>query len=275
MLTQKLNKKNKLHLNLKKTGGRNNAGKMTIYTIGGGVKRKYRLIDFKRNINTNININKNNLSLSLKSMYAFVVRIEKDPNRTAYIALVCYPNGILSYVIATEKMQIGAKIYNISNSNFKISTSFLKSGNSFLLNMLPSGMLINNIELYPRMGGVINRAGGVWSQIIKKYNDNYIQIKLKSGEHRLIHKDCRVTLGVVSNIYNNQYNLSKAGQSRLLGNRPVVRGRAMNPVDHPHGGRTNGGTAPKTPWGVLTKGKNTRNRIKGTQFIIINRKKNK
>lgn len=260
--------KNKLQLSLSKTGGRNNSGQQTIYTIGGGVKRKYRLIDFKRSI----------------SFHAFVVRIEKDPIRSAFIALICYPNGILSYIIATEKMQIGTKIYNFNSlsmvkpnstnkDDFILNSYQLKSGNSFILKMLPSGSLISNIELYPTMGSVFMRAAGVWAQIVKKYNNDYIQIKLKSGEHRLIHKDCRVTLGIVSNIYNNQNKLVKAGQTRLLGKRPIVRGRAMNPVDHPHGGRTNGGTAPKTPWGFLTKGKKTRNTLRTDKFIIINRKK--
>jgi large subunit ribosomal protein L2 len=253
--------KNKLHLNLKKTGGRNNIGKMTIYTIGGGTKRKYRLIDFKRST-----------LILYERFYAFILRIEKDPNRSSFIALICYPNGVLSYIIATEKMRIGSKIYNFSNS---VSVLNLQFGNSFQLKFLSSGLLINNLELYPHMGSVLNRSAGVWAQIIKKYNQNYIQIKLKSGEHRLIHKDCRVVLGVVSNIYNNQDKLIKAGQSRLLGIRPNVRGRAMNPVDHPHGGRTNGGIAPKTPWGLLTKGKKTRKIIKTNYFIILKRKLNK
>jgi len=280
--------KNKLHLNLLKTGGRNNTGHITTYTIAGGVKKKYRLIDFKR-MGLLANSFKQQ-SFTCSYNFGFILRIEKDPNRSSYIALICYPNGILCYIIATEKMKIGMKIYNFFEDKDNVKTKqlslfpqnknkiismpmYFQVGNSFILDMLPSGILVNNLELYPKMGSTLNRAAGVWAQIIKKYDINYVQIKLKSGEHRLIHNQCRVVLGVVSNIYNNQNKLVKAGQSRLLGIKPHVRGRAMNPVDHPHGGRTNGGTIPKTPWGFLTKGRKTRHTVNTNSFIIIKRKK--
>lgn len=307
--------KKKLHLNLNNSGGRNNKGQITMYTIGGGVKKKYRLIDFKRFVSKNcfssfillksnlLTFNSSSSILKLEenkniinSNFAFVLRLEKDPNRSAYIALICFPNGILSYIIAAEKMKIGMKIFNFEKANVNININIPKnnqsqiyfeknkdnlkhknlnyqSGNNLPLNLIPNGFLINNIELYPLMGSVLNRSAGVWAQIIKTYNEKYIQIKLKSGEHRLIHKDCRATLGIVSNIYNNQNKLIKAGQSRLLNRRPIVRGRAMNPVDHPHGGRTNGGTFPKTPWGFLTKNRKTRNNFKTNNFIVIKRLK--
>jgi len=242
---------------LHKNGGRNNQGCQTIFTQGGGVKRKYRLIDFKRN----------------EEDYAFVKRIELDPNRSAFIALICYLNGAISYIIATEKLKIGSLIFNYNNFDLTISPLVpnYNSGNCFKLKDIPSGSLISNIELYPGNGAIFARAAGTWLQIIKKVSLNYIQVKMRSGEQRLIHHDCSALIGITSNIYNNQKKLLKAGQSRLLGIRPKVRGIAMNPVDHPHGGRTNGGTPPKTPWGALTKGSLTRRKCKTDPFIIVNR----
>jgi len=221
-------------------------------------KKKYRFIDFKRNI----------------SEIGYVLRIEKDTNRTCYIALICYLNGSLSYIIASEMLKIGSIIENFNK--FLDLYKFLP-GNTNLIKYLPIGSIINNIELYPNYGSVLTRAAGTFSQIIKKYNNNYIQIKLKSGEQRLININCRVTLGIVSNLYNNQKKLNKAGQNINLGIKPKVRGRAMNPVDHPHGGRTNGGIFPRTPTGRLTKGVPTRNinKLKYSKLIIINKRNSK
>lgn len=219
------------------------------------VKKKYRFIDFKRN----------NLEI------AYILRIEKDTNRTGYIALICYLNGVLSYIIASELLKIGSIIQNFNNLlNYKQ----LVSGNTTIIKYLPIGSIINNIELYPNFGSVLVRSAGNFAQIIKKYNDNYIQIKLKSKEQRLININCRVCLGVVSNIYNNQKFFYKAGQKRNLGYKFTVRGRAMNPVDHPHGGRTNGGIFPRTPNGFLTKCVPTRSvvKLKNSKFIILNKR---
>jgi large subunit ribosomal protein L2 len=245
----------KLIKNLIKSGGKNNLGLTTILTKSGGNKKKYRFIDFKRN----------NLEIG------YVLRIEKDPNRTSYIALICYLNGSLSYIIASEMLKIGTIIENF---NKKLKFNNFIPGNSNIIKFLPIGSIINNIEVYPNLGSVLVRAAGTFAQIVKKYNDYYFEIKLRSGEHRLINKNCRVVLGIVSNIYNNQLKLYKAGQSRYLGIKPKVRGRAMNPVDHPHGGRTNGGISPRTPSGKLTKFVPTRNvnKLKNSKFVIINKR---
>jgi len=252
--------KNKLKGVLINKAGRNNQGIQTIFTQGGGVKKRYRYIDFKRKLND----------------YGYIKRIEKDPNRSAFLALVCYNNGAISYIIASETLKIGSRIYNYNCSDNiqKINYSF-NFGNSFKLKTIPNGTLINTLELYPNNGGIFARSAGTWLQIMKRYSNNYIQIKMRSGEQRLIHHDCTATIGIVSNIYNNQIQLYKAGQNRLLGKKPIVRGIAMNPVDHPHGGRTNGGIPPKTPWGALTKGTPTRHNNKTKQFIIVSRRKKK
>jgi len=240
---------------INRKGGRNNKGICTINTKSGGVKRKYRFIDFKRN------------SLEI----GYVLRIEKDTNRSGFIALICYLNGSLSYIIASEMLKIGSIVENFNN--FLFINKFLP-GNTTLIKFLPIGSIINNIELYPNLGSILVRSAGSFSQIIKKYNENYIQIKLKSGEQRLINSNCRVTLGIVSNIYNNQLKLNKAGQNINLGKKTKVRGRAMNPVDHPHGGRTNGGTFPKSPTGKLTKCVPTRkiSKLKYSKYIIVNKR---
>lgn len=236
----------------KRKGGKNNLGLITINTKSGGAKRKYRFIDFKRNNNE----------------YGIVLRIEKDPNRTGFIALVCYANGSISYIIATELIKVGDIISNLNVYMFKN----IKPGFSCIIKNLPIGSIINNIELYPNLGSKLTRSAGNFAQIIKKYNENYIQVKLRSGEQRLININCRVILGIVSNLYKNQQKLFKASQSRYLGIKPIVRGRAKNPVDHPHGGRTNGGISPRTPKGLLTKGSPTRNVNKNSSLIIINKR---
>lgn len=243
---------------LSSEGGRNNKGVKTCNRGGSAFhKRKYRFIDFKR---------------SIKNQVGIIKRIEKDPNRTAYIGLILYNNGFMSYIIATQNMTIGSLIFNYTY-NFIPKQHELQNGYSFCLNNLPTGSLINNIELIPMLGSVLVRAAGTTAKIIKKYNDFYIQIKLKSKEQRLINKNSYVVLGIVSNINNHLVKLRKAGQSRWLGVHPHVRGRAKNPVDHPHGGRTNGGISPRTPNGALTKNTPTRYNKITTNFIIIDKRK--
>lgn len=240
------------HLSLKisRVSGRNNQGYVTCRTKGGFVNKKYRLIDFKRNLNEK----------------GVIIRIERDPYRNVFIGLVCYTNGVLSYIILTE----GLKINNIvENLNGIEDYNSIKIGNSVPLKYLSIGSIISNIELYPSLGSKIARAAGTFAQIIKKFDNKYFQIKLRSGQQRLILGDCRVIFGINSNIDYNLSNLYKAGQSRWLGRKPIVRGRAMNPIDHPHGGRTNGGIFPRTPSGRLTKGVKTRNVKMKNKFIII------
>ena len=228
---------------LKKRKGKNNLGQLT-HKCGGKAthKKKYRFIDFKKEV---------------KNVIGIIKRIEKDPYRSAFIALVYYINGLFSYIIATHNLTINSLIYNFTQNEIPEYNQLIL-GNSFCIKNLPTGILINNIELIPTLGSCLVRAAGTSAKLIKIYNNNYIQIKLRSGEQRLINKFCFVTLGMISNINNHLKKLKKAGQSRWLGIAPHVRGRAKNPVDHPHGGRTNGGIIPRTPKGVLTKGIVTR-----------------
>jgi len=243
---------------LNKTGGRNNDGRITRNSGGkASTKRKYRFLDLKKII---------------KNQIGYIKRIEIDPYRSAFIALIYYQNGFCCYSIATENLKIGSIICNYTVDK-EVSYKNLLSGNSFSISSLPTGSLVNNIELIPTFGSCLVRAAGTSAKIVKKYNDNYMQIKLKSGEQRLIYNNCLVTLGIVSNINHHLRKLRKAGQSRWLGIRPHVRGRAKNPVDHPHGGRTNGGTHPKTPNGQLTKGQPTRFCLRTQRFIIVDRRK--
>jgi large subunit ribosomal protein L2 len=234
-----------------KTGGRNNRGRITTRHIGGGARSKYREVDFKRNKD---------------DVFAVVERIEYDPNRTCFIALVKYEDGLLSYVIAPQKLEVGAKIVSGPNSDIKI-------GNCLPLSFIPIGTSIHNVEMKPGKGGQMARAAGAFVQLVGKLSGK-AQLKMKSGEIRVVPLDCRGTIGSVSNPDHQNINLAKAGRSRWLGVRPTVRGVAMNPVDHPHGGgegRTSGGRHPVTPWGKSTKGKKTRNN-KSTQKYILKRK---
>ena len=240
----------KLTEGLSKTGGRNNTGRITTRHIGGGHKRRYRILDFKR-IKDNI--------------AAIVERIEYDPNRTAFIALIKYEDGDVSYILAPQRLNIGDKV--ISGSDIDI-----KPGNALPLKRIPIGTIIHNIEMKIGKGGQLARSAGTYGQIIGR-DTGYIQIRLSSGELRMLNGDCRATVGAVSNPDQKNINLSKAGRSRWLGIRPTVRGIAMNPVDHPHGGRTNGGRHPVTPWGFPTKGKKTRGKKPSDKFIISRRKK--
>ncbi len=235
------------------TGGRNNQGRITSRRMGGGVKRKYRIIDFHRN----------KFDISCE-----VIRNEYDPNRSAFISLVKYDDGEFRYIIAPQKISVGEKI--ISSQNAEI-----KEGNCLPLKNIPVGVNIHNIELKPGAGGQLARSAGTSAQIMSK-EDVFVQIKLVSGEIRLINKNCLATIGVVSNPDNKNIKLGKAGRKRYLGFRPKVRGVVMNPVDHPHGGgegRTSGGRHPVTPWGKSTKGKKTRNNKRTNMFILKRRKK--
>jgi len=237
----------------KSTGGRNNQGRITSRRMGGGAKRKYRIIDFKR---------------SKFDVYAEVVRKEYDPNRSAFISLIKYDDGEFSYIISPQKINIGDKI--ISSASAEI-----KEGNCIPLKNIPVGTNIHNIEIKPGAGGQLARSAGTSAQIISK-EDLYVQLRLISGEIRLVNKNCLATIGVVSNSDQKNVKLGKAGRKRYLGFRPKVRGVVMNPVDHPHGGgegRTSGGRHPVTPWGKSTKGKKTRTNKKTNVFILKKRKK--
>ena len=235
------------------SGGRNNQGRITSRRKGGGVKRKYREIDFKRN--------KFDVS-------AEVIRNEYDPNRSTFISLVKYEDGEFRYILSPKSLKVGDKI--ISGDNVEI-----KDGNTLPLKNIPVGSNVHNVEMKPGAGGQLARSAGTSVQIISKEETN-VQIRLVSGEIRLINKNSLATIGVLSNPDNKNIKLGKAGRNRYLGKRPKVRGVVMNPVDHPHGGgegRTSGGRHPVTPWGVSTKGKKTRRNKKTNIFIIKRRKK--
>ncbi len=238
---------------LHSTGGRNNQGKITSRRMGGGVKRKYRMIDFKRNKN---------------DIFAEVVRNEYDPNRSAFISLLKYDDGEMRYIICPKNLKLGDKL--ISGDNVEI-----KIGNSLPLKNIPVGTNIHNIELKPGAGAQMVRSAGSSAQIVSKELP-YVQVKLISGEIRHFNRNSKATIGEVSNSDQKNVKLGKAGRKRYLGFRPKVRGVVMNPVDHPHGGgegRTSGGRNPVTPWGVSTKGKKTRKNKKTNVFIIKRRKK--
>ena len=235
-----------------KTGGRNNSGRITSWQRGGGHKRLYRIIDFKRRHD---------------DMQAKVERLEYDPNRSAFIALIKYKDDKLSYILAPNRLKDGDSV--ISGDKVDI-----KPGNCMPLKNMPVGTIVHNIELKIGKGGQIARSAGTYAQLLGKDRGNAI-LKLQSGEQRLVRIECRATVGAVSNADHQNINLGKAGRSRWLGKRPNVRGVVMNPVDHPHGGgegRTSGGRHPVTPWGVSTKGKRTR-KNKRTDKLIIRRRK--
>ena len=236
---------------LTKSGGRNNKGRITARRIGGGAKRLYRIVDFKRNRYDAI---------------AEVVRIEYDPNRTAFIALIQYGDGKKSYILAPQRLGVGDKV--VSGERVDV-----KPGNAMPLKNMPVGTIVHNVEMKPGKGGQIARSAGTYVQLVGRDGD-YVQLRLKSGEVRLVHGDCRGTVGAVSNPDHGNINLGKAGRKRHLGKRPAVRGVAMNPIDHPHGGgegRTSGGRHPVTPWGKPTKGKRTRSNKETDRLIIRSR----
>ena len=236
---------------LKSMGGRNNHRRITARRRGGGHKRRYRIIDFKR----------------LKyDMEATVERLEYDPNRTAFIALVKYSDGDLSYILAPQRLRAGDKV--ISGKAVDI-----KPGNAMPMQSIPVGTIIHNIEMKVGKGGQIARSAGTYAQIIGK-DQGYAQLRLSSGELRLVRAECMATIGAVSNPDQQNIKLGKAGRKRWLGKRPQVRGVAMNPIDHPHGGgegRTSGGRHPVTPWGKPTKGKRTRSNKKTDRLIMRRR----
>ena len=227
------------------TGGRNNHGHITSRRRGGGHKQAYRLIDFKR---------------KKLDMPATVERLEYDPNRTAFIALVKYTDGELAYILAPQRLAVGDTVVAANHAD-------IKPGNAMPLKNMPVGTIVHNIELQPGKGGQLARSAGCYAQLIGK-DAGYAQIRLNSGELRLVRAECFASIGAVSNPDNQNRVLSKAGRARWLGIRPSVRGIAMNPVDHPHGGRTNGGRQPVSPWGWKTKGKKTRNN-KRTKGLIV------
>ncbi len=236
---------------LTKSGGRNNKGRITARRRGGGHKRSYRIVDFKRR---------------KWGIAATIERLEYDPNRSAFIALVKYEDGELSYVLAPQRIAVGDKI--IAGEKVDV-----KPGNAMPLRSIPVGTIIHNIELKPGKGGQIARSAGTFAQLVGR-DQAYAIIRLSSGEQRLVLGSCMASIGAVSNPDQSNINLSKAGRSRWLGRRPSVRGVAMNPVDHPHGGgegRTSGGRHPVTPWGKPTKGRKTRNNKATDKFIVRSR----
>lgn len=237
----------------KKTGGRNNQGRITVRHIGGGVRSQYRMIDFKRDKD---------------GIEARVERIEYDPNRSALIALVLYKDGERRYIIAPSGLQKDHVV--VSGDNSPIS-----NGNCLPLKNIPVGTTIHCVELKPGKGAQMLRSAGCSGQIVAK-EGIYATLKLRSGEMRKVLSSCRATIGEVSNSEHSLRVLGKAGATRWRGVRPTVRGVAMNPVDHPHGGgegRTSGGRHPVTPWGIPTKGYKTRSNKRTDQFIVRRRKK--
>jgi large subunit ribosomal protein L2 len=233
------------------TGGRNNNGRITVRFRGGGHKRALRTIDFKRR---------------KFDQAATVERIEYDPNRTAFIALVKYPDGELSYILAPQRLAAGDTI--VAGEHVDV-----KPGNAMPLGSMPVGTIVHNVELKIGKGGQLARSAGTYTQIVGR-DQEYVIVRLNSGEQRLVHGRCMATVGAVSNPDNMNISIGKAGRNRWLGRKPHNRGVSMNPVDHPHGGgegRTSGGRHPVTPWGFPTKGKKTRVNKRTTRFIIANR----
>ena len=237
------------------TGGRNNLGRITSRSRGAGQKHKYREIDFRRK--------KDNLK-------AIVERIEYDPNRSAHVALLKYEDGVMSYILAPNKINIGDEIFSGRNKEIKV-------GNCMQLSDIPIGTDIHNIELSPNGGGKLVRSAGSSAQI-SGTDENYCIIKLSSGEIRKVINTARATIGSVSNTDHQNIKIGKAGRNRWKGRRPSVRGVAMNPVDHPHGGgegKTSGGRSPVSPWSQSAKGLKTRKNKATNKYIISRRKKSK
>jgi large subunit ribosomal protein L2 len=233
------------------TGGRNNQGRITSRFMGGGHKRRYRLVDFKR---------------KKRDMSATVERLEYDPYRTAFIALVRYEDGELSYILAPQRLKAGDKVIAADQAD-------IKPGNTMPLKNMPVGTIVHNVELKLGRGGQIARSAGCYAQLIGK-DSGYAQIRLSSGEVRLVRAECVATVGAVSNPDNQNINFGKAGRMRWLGFKPHNRGVSMNPVDHPLGGgegKTSGGRHPVTPWGKPTKGKRTRTNKRTKNLIMRSR----
>jgi large subunit ribosomal protein L2 len=236
---------------LRQKGGRNNNGRITVRWRGGGHKRRYRIVDFKRRKD---------------DAAATVERLEYDPNRTAFIALIKYPDGELSYILAPQRLRIGDSV--VSGERVDV-----KPGNAMPLRNMPLGTIVHNVEMKPGKGGQIARSAGTYVQLVGR-EQGYALLRMASGEMRMVRAECRATIGAVSNPDHQNIVIGKAGRNRWLGRRPSVRGVAMNPIDHPHGGgegKSSGGRHPVTPWGKPTKGKKTRHN-KATDRLIIRRR---
>jgi large subunit ribosomal protein L2 len=234
-----------------KSGGRNNHGRITVRHVGGGHKRRYRKIDFKR---------------TKFDVPATVERLEYDPNRTAFIALIKYNDGEQSYILAPQRLQVGDQVIASEQAD-------IKPGNAMPLKNMPVGTIIHNVEMKAGKGAQIARSAGCYAQLIGK-DGGYAQLRLSSGELRLVRGECMASVGAVSNPDNQNVKLGKAGRKRWMGVRPTVRGVVMNPVDHPHGGgegKTSGGRHPVTPWGKPTKGKKTRSNKRTDGLIMRSR----
>ena len=240
---------------LSKSGGRNNTGRVSVWHRGGGHKRTYRLVDFKR---------------TKFGVPGTVERLEYDPNRTAFIALIKYADGELGYILAPQRLAAGDTVVAGEKAD-------VKPGNAMPLANMPIGTIVHNVEMKPGKGGQIARAAGAYVQLVGR-DAGYAIVRLNSGETRMVPSACMATVGAVSNPDNSNVSLSKAGRSRWMGRKPTVRGVAMNPVDHPHGGgegRTSGGRHPVTPWGKSTKGKRTRSNKASSKFILRSRHQKK
>ena len=239
---------------VRKSGGRNNQGKMTMRYIGGGHKKQYRIIDFKRNKH---------------GVPARVASIEYDPNRSANIALIQYEDGVLNYILAPVGLKAGDKVVSGAKAD-------IKPGNCMPISSIPVGTLIHNIELNPKQGGKLVKAAGQSAQLMAK-EGKYAHVRLPSGEMRLVLAKCRATIGVIGNSDHENVKIGKAGRKRHLGVRPTVRGSVMNPVDHPHGGGEGrapvGRPGPLTPWGKPAMGYKTRNKKKQSNKFIVKRRK--
>ncbi len=237
---------------LKKSGGRNNLGRVTSRHRGGGHKRRYRIIDFKRNTGAEAN----------------VIAIEYDPNRTARIALIQYADGKKAYIVSPDGVKVGDTVQSSNEAE-------IKTGNTMQIGFIPVGTFIHNIELKPGKGAQIARSAGTSAQIVAK-EEHYCQVKLPSGEVRKIRSECKATIGIVSNTDHENISIGKAGRSRWMGIRPHVRGVAMNPVDHPMGGgegKTSGGGHPVSPWGLPAKGYKTRTKKNISDKYIVKKRK--
>lgn len=240
---------------LTSSGGRNNKGRVTARHRGGGHKRAYRKVDFKRR---------------KWDVEATIERLEYDPNRSAFIALIKYDDGELAYILAPQRVAAGDKVVAGASAD-------IKPGNAMLLSAIPVGSIVHAIEMKPEKGAQIARSAGAYAQLVGR-DAGYSILRLNSGEQRLVPSNCMATIGAVSNPDNANTNKGKAGRNRWLGKRPHVRGVAMNPVDHPHGGgegRSSGGRHPVTPWGKPTKGKKTRTNKQSGKFIMRSRHQRK
>jgi large subunit ribosomal protein L2 len=233
-------------------GGRNNRGRTTAFHRGGGHKRTYRLVDFRR---------------TRYDAVATVERLEYDPNRTAFIALINYEDGEQAYIIAPQRLTAGDKVVST------LGQADVKPGNAMPLERMPVGTIVHNVEMKPKKGGQIARSAGTYAQYVGR-DQGWAILRLNSGEQRRVHGTCLATVGAVSNQDHANTSIGKAGRNRWLGKKPVNRGVTMNPVDHPHGGgegRTSGGRHPVTPWGKPTKGKKTRSNKATDKFIVRSR----